>query len=777
MRLGQCAMQSGLFRSEHKQISHPGIQRRRLSNAMGQPGSRHQSHRMTRWDGLLLAALAGLILLLYGPLWSTKPDVQSAIAPGDMTVYYYPFARTTIESLLSGQIPLWNPYVLGGHPYLAEMQTQVLYPIRWVTALLTLGQPFSYRALAAETIAHLVLAAWGAYGFFHWLSRNRGAAVFGAVAWSLSGYLTGYPLQAPPILATAAWLPWLLLALSRTLSGKRFWRRNAILATLCWALVFLSGFAQTALYIYGIALLWGGVLVLSRPRQERRRALLTLLCIVITGSALTAAQLLPTAEVTTLAERLDQPLAERLTGFKVRELLGLLIPHGTLWSPLYVGVPTLLFAGLALRRRQPFTPRHPALWLGLALLGVLFSLGNATPFLPTLARLLPILGMFRNPERAAVITAWALTTLAVLGWQRPIPLRMRQAPGIIWGLSGLLLAGWFLWARFSPGAMEIPPWFTRGFWSWLILGASWLLVLQLPKTQWLLVVLLVADLGASAWQTAKTGHLVVQDPAEVAQLPPLQIPLPQNVQWHRIDTRGHLTGGWPAVLRLEDLHGHLTFQNGLWMRFRQEIPGDRVWALMGVGCGIWNVVEPLPPFNVQQLPEFSYGDQRLILLCLEQPFPRYRVVYEAAALEDGIALGVLQDHRYNLDRAVILETTAPELHAVAPPVSPTVTLMDWHPEETRLTVHSAQPGYLVIGDLWYPGWTARVDGARTPILRAYTALRAIQIPEGEHEVSLRYEPLSFRIGAGITLLALLALLAWSLRMWRSPSQIAGKNRA
>ncbi len=731
---------------------------------------------MSFWDGVLLAALACLILVLYGSLWSGSPDAQSAIAPGDMTVYYYPFARYTIESLLSGDLPLWNPYVLGGHPYLAEMQTQVLYPIRWVTALLTLNQPFSYRALAAETIVHLVLAAWGAYGFFRWLSRNRGAAVFGAVAWSLSGYLTGYPLQAPPILATAAWLPWLLLALRCALGGKRFWRRNAVLATLCWALVFLSGFAQTALYVYGIALVWGGALALSKPKPQRRQALLTLLCIVVIGSARTAAQLLPTVEVTTLAERLNQPLEERLAGFKVQELLGLLIPHVTLWSPLYVGIPTLLFAGLALWRRQPFNPRHPALWLGLALLGLLLSLGNATPLLPTLARLLPILGMFHNPERAAVITAWALATLAVLGWQTPFTRRNRLIPGIMWGLSGLLLAGWFLWARFGPEAAETPQWLARGFWSWLLLGGSWLLCLRLPKTQWLLVALLVVDLGATARQTAAAGHLVQQNPAQVAALPPLQVPLPENDQGRRVDTRGHLTGNWPTVLRMEDLHGHLTFENGFWMRFRREIPGDRVWALMGVGCGIWGADELEPPWAMRQVAAFTHEGASLRLLCLGQTFPRYRVVYEAAALDDGITLGVLPDPRYDLTRAVILESTAPELSAAAPPVSPTVTLVSWRPEETRLTVQSAQPGYLVIGDLWYPGWTARVDGERTPILRAYTTLRAIQIPEGEHEVLMRYEPLSFRIGAGITLLALLALLAWGRQMWRSPTQIAGKNR-
>lgn len=719
------------------------------------------SHRgADLWDGLLLAALAALILGLYGPLWSANPATQAAIVPGDMTVYYYPLAHATVESLQAGRLPLWGPYILGGHPFLAEMQTQVLYPVRWLTVLLTLGQPLSYRAFTAETIAHLILAAWGAFAFCRWLTRNRAAATFGAVAWGLSGYLTGYPIQAPTILATAAWLPWLLLAMGRALAGQRYQRRNALLATLCWTLVFVSGFAQTALYVYGIALSWGLMLTLSRPREQRRTALLTLLLIVAIGSGLAAAQLLPTFEAIDLAARFEQPLAERLAGFKFWELLGLATPHLTLWSPLYVGIPTLIFAGLALRRR-PFDPRHPALWLGLALLGLLLALGNTIPLLPALARVIPLLGMFRNPERAAVITAWALTVLAALGWQTPLPPWYRRTLGGLWGLGGLALLGLILGTRLQRGTVSLPSWWTLALGSWMMLGGSWLLLKRWPKSQWTLVALLVMDLGSAAWRTAQNGHLIQEDPVRVAAIPLADITLPANAQAHRLDTRGHLTGNWPATLNLEDLHGNLTFENSYWMRFRREIPGDRVWALMGVGCGLWSAGEPSPPFAVRQVAEFPYEGKTLRLLCLEQPFPRYRVVYEAAALEDGIALGVLQDPRYDLTRAVLLESGAPEMTAGTPPISPTVTLTSWRPEETRLTVQSAQAGYLVIGDLWYPGWSARVDGERTPMFRAYTTLRALQIPAGEHDVVIRYEPWSFRLGAGISLLSLLALGGWA----------------
>ena len=55
-----------------------------------------------------------------------------------------------------------------------------------------------------------------------------------------------------------------------------------------------------------------------------------------------------------------------------------------------------------------------------------------------------------------------------------------------------------------------------------------------------------------------------------------------------------------------------------------------------------------------------------------------------------------------------------------------------------------------------------MDGERTPMFRAYTTLRALQIPAGEHDVVIRYEPWSFRLGAGISLLSLLALGGWAV---------------
>ncbi|MCC6906106.1 MAG: YfhO family protein, partial [Anaerolineae bacterium] len=65
----------------------------------------------------------------------------------------------------------------------------------------------------------------------------------------------------------------------------------------------------------------------------------------------------------------------------------------------------------------------------------------------------------------------------------------------------------------------------------------------------------------------------------------------------------------------------------------------------------------------------------------------------------------------------------------------------------------------------YPGWQATVNGTKAEIMTAYTAIRAVCVPAGSSEVVMRYDPISLKIGAVISLLALASLsaAAFSLR--------------
>ncbi|MCS7283546.1 MAG: YfhO family protein [Anaerolineae bacterium] len=721
-------------------------------------------------DGLILLGLGFLIFALCWPLLSVDSTSQAALAPGDLTLYYYPLIAYTVERLQEGRFPLWNPYVLGGFPHLAELQTQALYPLTWLAALICWEESLSYRAFAGLVIAHLILAAWGAYGFFRWLMRDRAAGAFGAVAWGVSGYITGYPIQAPPILGAATWLPWLLWTAGRALTGQRFWRRNGVAAAFLWAMVFLAGFPQKALYVYGIALAFGVACVLSQPVQQRRRAWKTGILIVGCGTLMASVQLLPSAELAAFAERLEWPFHYQATSFEVWDLLGILWPHLANWSPLYVGVPVLL-AGLLLEKQDPRGPRSAALWTGIGFAGILLSLGKESGFFPALVHLFPILGVFRNQERAALIVAWALVVLGTLGWKGAVYPARRRGVGIALGILGAILAGFFLWVQAQPVSEwpRLHRWLSYALWPWGIGGLAWLLLGRWPRTRWALIGLLALDLGSVAWRTAIQTHWVWAPPESLVRPPISPEQIPERAKGHRIDTRGHLTGGWPALVGLEDLHGVVGLVGRFLVPFREQVPGERVWALMGVGCYVWREDEPPIPFPSERVASLPGHNHPLHFECLQEPFPRYRLVYESIAFDDETAIRALRDGQFDPLRVVILDRPWSVEPSVSLPLSPTIRVLFWSPEDVQLQVQTPRSGFLVVGDPWYPGWYARVDGQPAPVLRAYTALRAVPLSAGEHVVWLYYRPLSFRLGGILSLLSLGVLFIWAfwprLRFW------------
>ena len=70
--------------------------------------------------------------------------------------------------------------------------------------------------------------------------------------------------------------------------------------------------------------------------------------------------------------------------------------------------------------------------------------------------------------------------------------------------------------------------------------------------------------------------------------------------------------------------------------------------------------------------------------------------------------------------------------------------------EMSFKVSRKNPGFLVISEMYYPaGWKAYLDGAETPIYKTDYLLRGVEIPAGDHELELRFEPASYKIGSMI----------------------------
>ena len=88
----------------------------------------------------------------------------------------------------------------------------------------------------------------------------------------------------------------------------------------------------------------------------------------------------------------------------------------------------------------------------------------------------------------------------------------------------------------------------------------------------------------------------------------------------------------------------------------------------------------------------------------------------------------------------------------------TVKLTRYTPNELTYTTHNAKPGLAVFSEVYYPGWTATIDGKRAEIVRADYVLRALPIPAGTHEVVLTFRPASIQITDMISYVALGVIL-------------------
>ncbi len=92
-----------------------------------------------------------------------------------------------------------------------------------------------------------------------------------------------------------------------------------------------------------------------------------------------------------------------------------------------------------------------------------------------------------------------------------------------------------------------------------------------------------------------------------------------------------------------------------------------------------------------------------------------------------------------------------------------VTLTSYEPNELKYETSSGKGGIVVFSEIYYPGWTATIDGSPAKMGRADYVLRALQVPSGKHQIVLTFKPKTINTTETIAYVAgiilLLALLA------------------
>ena len=728
--------------------------------------------------------------------------------PGDFGDHFLPFSLFQQAELLAGRLPLWNPYTFAGHPFLADTQAAVFYPLSNLLLLLTL--PWRDPAarlywLQVEAGLQVALAGCFTYLLARDLLQNRGAAFLAGGIFAFSGYLTGYPPLQLAVLRTAIWLPLILWLLHRAFDRPAQWRWW-LAAVLAYVVAFLAGHPQTFLFqSYAVA---GWMLfLLARAYRDpvSRRNGVSMAghlwrAALFYGSflALSAAQMWPSLEFTGLSVRANVDYAFVSGGFPLSDTGQMLLP-GVLseFSPLYVGLIPLglaVLAVIALIWRRPTRDgvapagdaRSALFFAALVALALLVSYGNHGFLYPVFYRWAPGWAMFRGQERAAYLVAFGVSLLAGYGAAALAQLapRWRQWMGLTyaWVAGAGLIAVAVLAATADVTGIKQSV-ILRGAVTGVFLLAAWAVLLWDQRFNrhrlWLLTALAVADLFFANIGTNLSPPVPLPPPEVSALRAAAQSQGAVSEQGAaRVHNDARVFDDYGMVVGVEDISGSSPLRLARYAALLDGFPRDRLWRLTGVALVLAGGEDLYVPAD--RLAEVSGLHGPSYLYRLQAANPRAWVATTVRTADDAAALPLLGDASFDLETTVLLPPTVNgqgrpaglEDGPLARPGVSQVRLERLAPNRLRVHVQSEGGGLLVVSENWLPGWRATVQRVseqavrELPVLRADLTFLGVPVSPGAQTVELTYWPDSVRYGlciSAFSVLLLLGAVAW--RRW------------
>jgi hypothetical protein len=147
------------------------------------------------------------------------------------------------------------------------------------------------------------------------------------------------------------------------------------------------------------------------------------------------------------------------------------------------------------------------------------------------------------------------------------------------------------------------------------------------------------------------------------------------------------------------------------------------------------------------------------------PLPRAWLVQEYKVMDSKTILSRMTQKEFSPGQEVLLEEEPPSFSVfrkMRGKGGGEVEILSESNNRIRLVSKSAEDSFLVLSDTYYPGWEALVDGKKTKIYRADYTFRAIPLSAGTHRVEFAYDPLSFKLGVGVTLLGIVGCVVIGL---------------
>lgn len=783
-------------------------------------------------EASLIGSLRGKRLLLLGSglifIFFYKIIFHVSFFWEDFLYQYYPYRTFASTAFLHGQIPLWNPYSFCGMPFAADITGAVFYlpnllMLPWIS-----GDRLNAWAYEIFVILHFVLAMVGMYVCARAFRLQRIPSAFSALAYALSGFMITHAIHIVMI-SQAAWFPLAILFFKKTLDDRS--PVFMILSGFVLSMIICSGHPQITLYLFVFLFAFFLFQTINRARDQYAlekkvpfmllgRDALFAAGVVAVALGLAAIQLFPTSELADLSIREDFSFARTTEGeMQWSQLLTLVIPKffgtsnalgaentypfwgtGASWvyweTCVYFGIPALLLALFAAWRLRE--NRYIAFVTGFTVFALLYALGDNFILHGFFYNYVPGFGRFRVMGRWGYFLSFGGCQLAGFGLQfliteekrsKVLPRILLAVAAVPAGILVLLKGGFldgFLLDQIKNGALHyenaasILPVITSlaagqtGISLGIVLASCVVLYLfwkrSIPPERALLLLFLVQFVDLLVFGFSQNNGTVNPETyfSEQRQLID-RIKHEQQSEYFRVNGRN---GGYILIDRNQGLMDRIFMTEGytqlaLLRRYPPAPDLDAMYRLMNSRYRV-------------RLDTVAVQNQRRLRPRVEIDtayLPRAFFVYRDSVFSTPDEESAWMSSRGFDPRETAALEVDPGIHVPEDGSSPhwSARIDAYDLNAMSLSVSTTQRGLLVLSEIYYPGWTATLDGQPTMIYRADWSLRCLVVDPGEHKVEFRYQPASFRNGAiatALTAVVCLAGLGVSLRSSRTKPQEA-----
>lgn len=751
------------------------------------------------------------------------------------------------NTLAKGTIPLWNPYIYGGTPFVGGVQSALFYPLNLIFLVFPIHVAINY-----SIILHVFLSGVFTYLYLRFLNPksattnlpslgrlSRSSCMISSIVFMFCApqIFHIYPGHLPN-LCTMIWLP-LILFFSELFICKRnlFY---ALMGGVAVAFNIVAGHPQYFFYTAIAVVIYFIIRIVQEFREHRNWKLVGyhtagVFILYVAGVSIAAIQLLPAFEMIQHSAR--QTISYEWVSqfsFAPENFITLFIPEYFgdalktpywgrcyLWEmSLYVGILPLLLCALAsFYNRNKFTKT----FLIMALITTILALGKFTPLLKILYTIAPGFNLFRGNSKFIFIVAFSLSVLSGIGAEylqkgvftkKKITIFFYITIGIVAAVSLFLLifflfrAGYGAWHdiihmicswgdRYTtlPGLKDagiLHATFavaTKGAVKFIILTILSLLVMGMwmngrLRSQ-ILIPITIALIFGDLWCFGNK-YMVTFDSRQCFWNKEILNVLKNDPEPFRITTVGYFELNQGMAHDISNIGGYdanVIKEYSEFINLSGGKPLEEPRIVMEVTqlsrlTNLLNLKYMLLPANVKlEHPTIKpvFRDSQYALFYNTQAMPRAFIVHGAKTLQGRDAIfKELSSSEFNPLTYVILEepsrlttnTSGENLQKEANP-----TILEYSPNSVTIKATLLEDGYLVLGDTFYPGWNAYVDGEKNRVLKTNYILRSVFLEKGAHLVQFIYEPKSFTIGMIITLTSIAILIPVSISCNRFVNRI------